>query len=99
MTACRQHVQIQMDESESQESFGGAAPMGQEKVVLAYSGGLDTSVAIRWLQDRELDVVALTIDVGQPGHLNEIKAKAQKLGAKAYIVDARREFAEGYVLP
>ena len=88
-----------MDESESQESFGGAAPMGQEKVVLAYSGGLDTSVAIRWLQDRELDVVALTIDVGQPGHLNEIKAKAQKLGAKAYIVDARREFAEGYVLP
>jgi argininosuccinate synthase len=88
-----------MDESESQDSFGGAAPMGQEKVVLAYSGGLDTSVAIRWLQDRELDVVALTIDVGQPGHLNEIKGKAQKLGAKAYIVDARREFAEGYVLP
>jgi argininosuccinate synthase len=73
--------------------------MGQDKVVLAYSGGLDTSVAIRWLQDRDLDVVALTIDVGQPGHLNEIKGKAQKLGAKALIVDARREFAEGYVLP
>ena len=73
--------------------------MGKGKVVLAYSGGLDTSVAIRWLQDRDLDVVALTIDVGQPGHLNEIKAKAQKLGAKTYVVDARREFADGYVLP
>jgi argininosuccinate synthase len=73
--------------------------MGQGKVVLAYSGGLDTSVAIRWLQDRGFDVVALTVDVGQPGHLNEIKAKAQRLGAKAYVVDARREFADGYVLP
>src|SRR5712691_9665666 len=72
--------------------------MMRGKVVLAYSGGLDTSVAIRWLQERALDVVALTIDVGQPGNLSEIKEKAQRLGAKAHVVDARREFAEQFVL-
>jgi len=71
--------------------------MTRDKVVLAYSGGLDTSVAIRWLQDRGLDVVALTVDVGQPGSLGAIKEKAHRLGAKAYVVDARREFAEQYV--
>src|SRR5688572_10305598 len=73
--------------------------MSRERVVLAYSGGLDTSVAISWLQDRSLDVVALTVDVGQPGDLSDIKSKAQRLGAKAYVVDARQEFVDGYVLP
>src|SRR5216117_2652452 len=73
--------------------------MTRDKVVLAYSGGLDTSVAIRWLQDRGLDVVALTVDVGQPGSLGAIKEKAHRLGAKAYVVDARREFAEQYITP
>src|SRR5712691_7565581 len=73
--------------------------MMRGKVVLAYSGGLDTSVAIRWLQERALDVVALTIDVGQPGNLSEIKEKAQRLGAKAHVVDARREFADQFILP
>ncbi|HWM51529.1 MAG TPA: argininosuccinate synthase domain-containing protein, partial [Thermoplasmata archaeon] len=73
--------------------------MTKDKVILAYSGGLDTSVAIRWLQERGLDVVALTIDVGQPGNLQGIKEKAQRLGAKAYIVDARREFAGQFILP
>src|SRR5881296_2425937 len=73
--------------------------MTRDKVVLAYSGGLDTSVAIRWLQERSLDVVALTIDVGQPVNLSDIKEKAQRLGAKAHVVDARREFAEQFVLP
>ncbi|TLZ67984.1 MAG: argininosuccinate synthase [Methanobacteriota archaeon] len=73
--------------------------MVRGKVVLAYSGGLDTSVAIRWLQERSLDVVALTIDVGQPVNLSDIKEKAQRLGAKAHVVDARREFAEQFVLP
>jgi argininosuccinate synthase len=73
--------------------------MSRKKVVLAYSGGLDTSVAIRWLRERELDVIALTVDVGQPGNLAATKEKAQRLGAKAYLVDARREFAEEYVLP
>src|SRR3989442_3592297 len=78
---------------------GARSPMTRDKVVLAYSGGLDTSVAIRWLQDRGLDVVALTVDVGQPGDLGEIKEKAERLGAKAYVVDARQEFAEQYILP
>ena len=73
--------------------------MSRNKVVLAYSGGLDTSVAIRWLQEREFDVVALTVDVGQPGDLTAIKEKAQRLGAKAQVVDARDEFAEEYILP
>ncbi len=73
--------------------------MSRNKVVLAYSGGLDTSVAIRWLQDRDYDVVALTLDVGQPGGLGGIKEKAERLGAKAYVVDVRKEFADEYILP
>jgi len=73
--------------------------MSRKKIVLAYSGGLDTSVAIRWLQERGFDVIALTVDVGQPGDLGEIKEKAERLGAKAYVVDARQEFAEQYILP
>ena len=73
--------------------------MSRSKVVLAYSGGLDTSVAIRWLQDRSFDVVALTVDVGQPGDLGAIKDKAEKLGAKAYVIDARHELAEEYITP
>jgi len=56
-------------------------------------------VAIRWLQERGFDVIALTVDVGQPGDLGEIKEKAERLGAKAYVVDARQEFAEQYILP
>lgn len=72
--------------------------MARQSVVLAYSGGLDTSVAIPWLQDRGLDVVTLTIDVGQPGDLAAVKQKAEATGArKAYVVDARKEFAEGYI--
>lgn len=73
--------------------------MGRKKVVLAFSGGLDTSVAIRWLQERDFDVIALTVDVGQPGRLADVQAKAERLDAKAYLVDARREFAEEFVFP
>src|SRR2546427_1379799 len=73
--------------------------MSRKKIVLAYSGGLDTSVAIRWLQERGFDVIALTVDVGQPGDLGEIKEKAERLGGRAYVVDARQEFAEEYILP
>ena len=74
--------------------------MATQRVVLAYSGGLDTSVAIRWLMEKGLDVVTLTIDVGQPGDLAETQAKAERTGArKAYVVDARWEFAEEYILP
>src|SRR3990170_2603097 len=59
--------------------FEAAVPMSRNRVVLAYSGGLDTSVAIRWLQERDYDVVALALDVGQPGGLGGIKEKAERL--------------------
>ncbi len=72
-----------------------------EKVVLAYSGGLDTSVIIRWLmQERGLDVIALTIDLGSQPRLPEIQQRALKIGAKkALVVDARRDFIKYFVWP
>jgi argininosuccinate synthase len=73
----------------------------RKKIVLAYSGGLDTSVAIRWLQDNyDLDVVAVSIDVGQPGDMEKNIERARTIGAvAAYALDAREEFAESYVWP
>lgn len=74
--------------------------MSNKKVVLAYSGGLDTSVAIPWLQDQGYDVVAVAVDVGQPGDLAGAIARAESLGAVvAKVVDAREEFVRDYVLP
>ncbi len=75
--------------------------MGRSKVVLAYSGGLDTSVAIPWLREEKgLDVVAVTVDVGQPVDLARVRAKAERSGAvAAYVADARREFAQEFVVP
>lgn len=72
-----------------------------KKIVLAYSGGLDTSIAIRWLKENYCEeVVAVTIDVGQESDLEFVKEKALKIGAsKSYIVDAKEEFAREYVLP
>lgn len=70
-------------------------------VVLAYSGGLDTSVAIRWIKEKyNLDVIALTIDVGNERDLNAIAERARKIGAvKALIVDARADFVRYFVWP
>ena len=71
-----------------------------KRVVLLYSGGLDTSVMLKWIQDTyEAEVIALTIDIGQQADdLNAIKAKALKLGAvKALVIDATDEFAEEYL--
>ena len=71
-----------------------------KRVVLLYSGGLDTSVMLKWIQDTyEAEVIALTIDIGQQADdLNAIKAKALKLGAvKALVIDAIDEFAEEYL--
>lgn len=70
------------------------------KVVLLYSGGLDTSVMLKWIQDEyEAEVIALTIDIGQQADdLEAIREKAIKLGAiKAYVIDAKKEFAYHYL--
>ena len=70
------------------------------KVVLLYSGGLDTSCILKWIQDNyEADVIALTLDLGQQvDDLEEIKQKALKLGAiKAYVLDVKDEFADEYL--
>ncbi|HOL39570.1 MAG: argininosuccinate synthase [Dictyoglomaceae bacterium] len=72
-----------------------------EKAVLAYSGGLDTSVAIKWLMQKySLSVITLTVDIGQGINLNEIKKKAEDLGVeKAYVLDLKDEFVKDYVSP
>jgi argininosuccinate synthase len=70
------------------------------RVVLAYSGGLDTSVAVAWLQERGYDVVAATIDVGQPGDLARTRDRAGRLGAvESHLVDAKEDFVSDFVFP
>src|SRR5918998_695140 len=79
-----------------------AQPGEVGRVLLLYSGGLDTSVMLKWIQDEYgAEVVALTVDLGQPGEDFEVvKGKALQLGAlDCHVVDAREEFARGYVLP
>lgn len=75
--------------------------MEKQKIVLAYSGGLDTSVSIKWLQEKYgYDVIALAIDVGEGKDLDFIKNKALKVGAvKAITIDAKDLLAEEYILP
>ncbi len=75
--------------------------MAKDKIVLAYSGGLDTSVAIKWLQDEyNYDVIAVGLDVGEGKDLEFVKNKAIDVGAiKSYTVDAKLLFAEDFVLP
>ncbi|MGH9120623.1 MAG: argininosuccinate synthase domain-containing protein, partial [Acidimicrobiales bacterium] len=72
-----------------------------KRVVLAYSGGLDTSVAVRWMiEELDVEVIALAVDVGQGGDFAEIEARALAAGAKeAVMVDARVEFAAHFVAP
>ncbi|MBI4838222.1 MAG: argininosuccinate synthase [Nitrospirae bacterium] len=71
------------------------------KIVLAYSGGLDTSVAIKWLKETYgCGVIAFCADLGQEEELKTVKSKALKTGAsKAYVVDLREEFAKNYIFP
>ncbi len=72
-----------------------------DKVVLAYSGGLDTSAAIKWLADKyKMDVIAVTADIGGVGELPAIQQKALKVGAvKALTLDAKKMFVDSYVFP
>ena len=73
----------------------------KEKIVLAFSGGLDTSIILRWLQnDQNYEVVTFTADIGQGGEIKEAKEKAEKLGVKEiFIEDLTDEFVKQYVFP
>ena len=75
--------------------------MSKEKIILAYSGGLDTTVIIPWLKENyDCDVIAVCIDVGQGDDWPAIKNRAIKTGASAcYVVDARKEYIEEYIWP
>src|SRR5438105_12907672 len=74
---------------------------GTGKVVLAYSGGLDTSVAIRWINEKyNLDVIAVTVDVGNERDFEVVRQKALRTGAiKAFIQDAKPTFVHDFVFP
>ncbi|MDR3112372.1 MAG: argininosuccinate synthase [Elusimicrobiota bacterium] len=72
-----------------------------KKVVVAYSGGLDTSVILSWVKENyDCEVIACCVDVGQGKELKGLNEKAKKTGAaKSYIIDAKEEFAKGYIFP
>src|SRR6266576_1197752 len=79
-----------------------ARPEEVHRVLLLYSGGLDTSVMLKWIQDEyEAEVVTLTVNLGQPGEDYEVvQGKAMQLGARdTFVVDAREEFAREYIVP
>ncbi|HDY68675.1 MAG TPA: argininosuccinate synthase [Candidatus Scalindua sp.] len=73
----------------------------KKKVVLAYSGGLDTSVAVKWMQEKHnMDVIALTIDLGMEKDLKPVEEKALKIGAgKSIIIDAKEVFVYYFIFP
>jgi argininosuccinate synthase len=75
--------------------------MAKERVVLAYSGGLDTSVAVPWLAETyDAEVVCVTMDLGQGKELESVRERALAAGAvRAHVLDVREEFANQYVLP
>ena len=75
--------------------------MKKKKVVLAYSGGLDTSVILKWLQsEKNLDVIAFVADVGQQDELELAKKNAIKMGAiKVLVVDLKNIFAKNFIFP
>jgi len=72
-----------------------------DKVVLAYSGGLDTSVAVKWIQEKYgLDVIAVTIDVGNEKDFTAVKEKALKVGAvESLVIDAKQLFVDYFIFP
>ncbi|HIB31287.1 MAG TPA: argininosuccinate synthase, partial [Candidatus Thioglobus sp.] len=72
-----------------------------DKVVLAYSGGLDTSIIVKWLQDTyQCEVITFTADIGQGEEVEPARAKAKAAGVKQiFIEDLREEFARDFVFP
>ena len=69
-----------------------------KKVILAYSGGLDTSVILKWLLDQGFEVVCFLANVGQQEDMEALKQKALKIGAnKVYVEDLCKEFVESYI--
>jgi len=72
-----------------------------EKIVLAYSGGLDTSVSIKWLQEKyKAEIITVTVDVGQKEDFKEIGKRAEETGAiKHNLIDAKEEFVRDYIFP
>ena len=78
----------------------GATNMSKSKVVLAYSGGLDTSVILKWLIEEDYEVIAYIADVGQVEDFEAAREKALKLGAsKVYVEDLKEEFVTDYIFP
>ena len=73
----------------------------KKKVVLAYSGGLDTSVILKWLQNKyNMDVIAFIADIGQKGELEKAEKNAKKMGATEVIVkDLKNRFAKDFIFP
>ncbi|MGB2082577.1 MAG: DUF7411 family protein, partial [Psychrobacter sp.] len=76
-------------------------PKNINKIVLAYSGGLDTSIIAKWLQETyDAEVITFTADIGQGEEVEPARAKAQAMGIKhIHIEDLREEFARDYVFP
>ena len=72
-----------------------------QRIVLAYSGGLDTSIAIAWLAETyKAEVIAVTLDIGQGRELSDVRERALAVGAaRAHVLDVRDEFARDYILP
>jgi argininosuccinate synthase len=74
--------------------------MNKGKIILAYSGGLDTSVILKWLIEKGYEVIAYVADVGQDDNFEEVEKKARKVGAsKVHIKDLREEFVTDYIFP
>src|SRR5947199_9977854 len=81
--------------------MASGAEQQQGKIILAYSGGLDTSVMVPWIKEKYgYDVVAFTVDLGQGEDIDRIRQKALRTGAvDAVAIDARNLFVDGFVFP
>src|SRR5215213_6524979 len=86
--------------SKCRRFFSGGTMLQEKKVVLAYSGGLDTSVCVKWLEEQGAVPYALYVDLGQGEPADDVRAKALRIGAAdAFVRDAKAEFADEYVAP